>query len=120
MTQVLEQRYQASSRPGSAAVVMVAYDLMVVVTATIATGLGHRGGIPASRGSRRSSAWRIVIVHSVIGGMWSLTLTDIIQFVIKTVGIFLVLLLPIDGAGGLARMQVRCCRRAFSTSPASA
>ena len=29
---------------------------------------------------------------SVTGGMWSLTLTDIIQFVIKTVGIFLVLL----------------------------
>ena len=39
--------------------------------------------------------------------MWSITLTDIIQFCIMTVGIFFLLLLPlsISAAGGLSGMQ---------------
>jgi len=32
------------------------------------------------------------VVYSTIGGMWSLTLTDIVQFVLKTVGLMFVLL----------------------------
>ena len=48
----------------------------------------------------------IVVLYSVIGGMWSLTLTDIVQFLIMTVGIFLILLpLAIGQAGGLEGMQ---------------
>ena len=34
----------------------------------------------------------VVVVYSTIGGMWSLTLTDIVQFVIKTVGLMFILL----------------------------
>ncbi|MCY1175117.1 Osmoregulated proline transporter OpuE [compost metagenome] len=34
----------------------------------------------------------MVVVYSTIGGMWSLTLTDIVQFVIKTVGLMFILL----------------------------
>ncbi len=105
VTQVLEQRYQASSRL-IGGVVMVAYDLMVAVTATIAIGSVTEVVFGIPRIPAILCGGGIVIVYSVIGGMWSLTLTDIIQFVIKTVGIFLVLLpLSIDGAGGLARMQ---------------
>jgi solute:Na+ symporter, SSS family len=38
--------------------------------------------------------------------MWSITLTDIIQFCIMTVGIFFLLLpLSISAAGGLSGMQ---------------
>ena len=33
-----------------------------------------------------------MVVYSTIGGMWSLTLTDIVQFVIKTVGLMFILL----------------------------
>ena len=85
VTQVLEQRYQASSR-------------LIGGVTEVVFGIPRIPAILCGGG--------IVIVYSVIGGMWSLTLTDIIQFVIKTVGIFLVLLpLSIDGAGGLARMQ---------------
>jgi solute:Na+ symporter, SSS family len=47
----------------------------------------------------------IVVTYSVLGGMWSLTLTDIMQFAIMTVGIFLVLLpvglVRVGGPGGL-------------------
>jgi solute:Na+ symporter, SSS family len=47
-----------------------------------------------------------MIAYSVLGGMWALTVTDIVQFVIKTVG-FLMILLPasIMHAGGLDHMR---------------
>jgi SSS family solute:Na+ symporter len=56
-----------------------------------------------------------MVAYSVLGGMWSLTLTDIIQFVIKTVGI-LFILLPgaILHAGGLPAMHARLPAEFFS------
>ena len=46
------------------------------------------------------------LAHSVAGGMWSITLTDIIQFCIMTVGIFFLLLpFSIFAAGGFSGMQ---------------
>ena len=48
----------------------------------------------------------LVVLYSVAGGMWSITLTDIIQFCIMTVGIFFLLLpFSIFAAGGLSGMQ---------------
>ena len=34
----------------------------------------------------------IVMLYSSIGGMWSITLTDMVQFILKTIGIFFLLL----------------------------
>jgi SSS family solute:Na+ symporter len=50
----------------------------------------------------------IVLVYSTIGGMWSITLADQVQFVIKTVGIF-ALMLPftLNAAGGLDGIRSR-------------
>jgi SSS family solute:Na+ symporter len=46
-----------------------------------------------------------VLLYSVAGGMWSISFTDIIQFVVMTVGIFFLLLpLSISAAGGLGAM----------------
>jgi len=57
----------------------------------------------------------VVVVYSTIGGMWSLTLTDIVQFVIKTVGILFILLpAAIIHAGGLGVMQQRLPAGFFS------
>ncbi len=51
---------------------------------------------------RRSAArGGLVVIYSTIGGMWSLTLTDIIQFIIMTVGlIFILLPISVYSAGG--------------------
>lgn len=44
-----------------------------------------------------------MVLYSTLGGMWSLTLTDIIQFIIMTVGMMLVLMpMSIVKAGGWA------------------
>lgn len=105
--ELLERRYSRVARIAGG-VVMVAYDLMVSVTATIAVGAVMQVivGIPSTPAILLSSA--VMVLYSVLGGMWSLTLTDIIQFVIKTVGIFFILLPgAIWHAGGLAAMHAR-------------
>ena len=105
--ELLERRYSPIARIAGG-VVMVAYDLMVSVTATIAVGsvMEVIVGMPRTPAILMSSA--VMVAYSVLGGMWSLTLTDIIQFVIKTVGILFILLpAAIWHAGGLAAMHAR-------------
>ncbi len=85
---------------------MGAYDFMIVVTATIAIGAVTEIiiGIPRTQAILLSSA--VMLAYSMLGGMWALTTTDIAQFFIKTVGIFLVLLpASLIRAGGLAEMH---------------
>ncbi len=112
--ELLERRYSPAARIAGG-VVMAAYDLMVSVTATIAVGsvMEVIVGIPRTPAILMSSA--VMVAYSVLGGMWSLTLTDIIQFIIKTVGILFVLLpAAILHAGGLAAMHARLPGEFFS------
>lgn len=91
VTQVLERRYNTTARQASA-VIMVAYALMLAATSTIAIGTVMQVlfGIPFWLAVVIGGG--VVVVYSAIGGMWSLTLTDIVQFVIKTVGLMFILL----------------------------
>src|SRR5580692_5093642 len=103
--ELLERRYSASARIAGG-FVMVGYDFMVAVTATIAVGsvMEVIVGIPRTQAILLSSA--VMVAYSVFGGMWSLTVTDIVQFVIKTVGILFILLpAALLHAGGLGAMQ---------------
>ena len=105
--ELLERRYSASARVAGG-IVMVAYDFMVAVTATIAVGAVMEVivGIPRTQAIVLSSA--VMVAYSVFGGMWSLTVTDIVQFVIKTIGILFILLpAAILHAGGIGAMQQR-------------
>ncbi len=88
--------------------VMAAYDFMVAVTATIAVGAVMEVilGMPRTQAIFLSST--VMVAYSVLGGMWSLTITDIVQFVIKTVGILFVLLpASIIHAGGFSGMVAK-------------
>ncbi|MGP5510572.1 sodium:solute symporter [Pseudomonas helleri] len=91
VTQVLEKRYNPMARQASA-VIMLAYALMIGVTSILAIGtvLEVLFGLPFWVSVVLGGG--VVVVYSTIGGMWSLTLTDIVQFVIKTVGLMFVLL----------------------------
>ncbi len=112
--ELLERRHSAAARIAGG-VVMTAYDLMVSVTASIAVGSVMQVivGIPRVPAILISSL--VMVAYSVLGGMWSLTLTDIVQFVIKTIGI-LCILLPgaVRQAGGFARMHARLPGELFS------
>ena len=88
------------------AIVMAAYDLMVAVTSTIAIGTVFNVILGLSPSAAILLAGGIVVLYCVVGGMWSVTLTDILQFVIMTIGIFLILLpLSISQAGGFSGMR---------------
>ena len=85
---------------------------MLAVTSTIAyaTIFDVLFGPRAVLDPRRRHRGRL---YSALGGMWSITLTDMVQFVIKTIGIFF-LLLPfvlnqrrrLRGLSGAARGRV--------------
>ncbi len=88
------------------AIVMAAYDLMVAVTSTIAIGTVFNVILGLSPSAAILLAGGIVVLYCVVGGMWSVTLTDILQFIIMTIGIFLFLLpLSISQAGGFSGMR---------------
>ncbi|MGC3931665.1 MULTISPECIES: sodium:solute symporter [Pseudomonas] len=91
VTQVLEKRYNPMARTASATI-MLAYALMIGVTSILAIGtvLQVLFGLPFWISVLLGGG--IVVIYSTIGGMWSLTLTDIVQFGIQTVGLMFVLL----------------------------
>ncbi len=102
VSQMLELRYGPGSSVLSG-VVMFAYTLMLSVTSTIAyaTIFGALLGL--------TKVWAVllgggvVVLYSALGGMWSITLTDFVQFLVKTIGIFFILLpIALSQAGGFA------------------
>ncbi|MFJ9629823.1 sodium:solute symporter [Streptomyces sp. NPDC091280] len=86
-------------------VVMWIYTLMLVVTSTIAYASVFDVLFDVPRWVAVVVGGTIVVGYSALGGMWSITLTDMVQFVVKSLGV-LVLLLPIAvvKAGGFGAM----------------
>lgn len=114
VSQMLELRYGPGSSLLSGAV-MFCYTLMIAVTSTIAYGaifavLFDFGKVPAIL-----IGGGVVVLYSTLGGMWSITLTDFVQFIIKTIGMF-VILLPVAllRAGGFEGLHAKLPDTAFS------
>ncbi|WGD37666.1 sodium:solute symporter [Lysinibacter sp. HNR] len=114
VTEMLDLRYGGSSGLISG-LVMFLYTLMLTVTSTLAyaTIFHVLFGMPNFWGIVLGGA--VVVTYSVMGGMWSITLTDVVQFVIKTIGILLLLLpIAIVNAGGFSGMGERLADSFFS------
>lgn len=104
VAEMLELRYGATSRLIGALIVSV-YALMIAVTSTLAIGTVFDVVLGVPPTAAILIAGGVVVLYSVVGGMWSITLTDILQFCVMTVGIFLILLpLAISRAGGFSGM----------------
>lgn len=100
VTQMLDLRYGGRAAPFSG-LVMFMYTFMLAVTSTLAYAtvfhvlFGWENWLGILLGGA------IVIVYSSLGGMWSITITDFVQFVFMTVGVFLLLLpITLSNAGG--------------------
>ncbi|MGG4603746.1 sodium:solute symporter [Paenalcaligenes sp. Me131] len=116
VTQVLERYYSPATRNASA-VIMLVYALMIGVTSTIATGtiLAVIFDLPFITGIILGGG--LVVLYATIGGMWSLTLTDMIQFIIMTVGlVFILLPASVYNAGGWSAMTQQLPDAFFSFS----
>jgi SSS family solute:Na+ symporter len=91
VSQMLELRYGPGASVLSG-VVMFGYTLMLTATSTIAYATIFAALLDLPRVPSILVGGLVVVIYSALGGMWSITLTDFVQFVIQTVGIFLVLL----------------------------
>lgn len=107
VAQMLRLRYGVDAT-SSSGIVMAAYTLMLSVTSTIAYATVFNVLLGTNRTVSVIIGGATVMLYSSIGGMWSITLTDMVQFVLKTIGIF-VLLLPftLTKAGGFDGIRER-------------
>lgn len=91
VAQMLQLRYGINGTQASG-IVMALYTLMLVVVSTTAYATIFQVLFGTERWLSIGIGAAIVILYSSIGGMWSITLTDMVQFIIKTVGVFFLLL----------------------------
>jgi SSS family solute:Na+ symporter len=111
VSQMLELRYGKGSRFVSGAI-MTAYGLMISTTSTVAYATVFHALFDLNKFWSVLIGGGIVILYSMLGGMWSITLTDFVQFLIQTVGIFLIMLpIVLSKSGGLGDL--------FASLPAS-
>ncbi|MGW4100232.1 sodium:solute symporter [Mycobacterium sp. NPDC004974] len=114
VAQMLSLRYGVDATSASG-VVMAAYTLMLSVTSTIAYATVFNVLFGTGRTLSVIIGGVVVMLYSSIGGMWSITLTDMVQFVLKTIGVFF-LLLPFTWhrAGGFDGIRDRAGDAVFS------
>ncbi|MEU6706827.1 sodium:solute symporter [Streptomyces wuyuanensis] len=107
VSEMLDLRY--GGRAGLiTGVVMWAYTLMLAVTSTIAYATIFDVLFDMNRTVAIILGGSIVVAYSTLGGMWSITLTDMVQFVVKTIGVLLLLLpIAVVKAGGFAEMKAQ-------------
>ncbi|MGW2327208.1 sodium:solute symporter [Streptomyces sp. NPDC001700] len=114
VSQMLDLRYGGFSGLISG-IVMWAYTLMLAVTSTIAYATIFDVIFGLDRVVAIVLGGAIVICYSTLGGMWSITLTDMVQFVVKTIGVLLLLLpIAVIKAGGFAAMKAELPDSYFS------
>ncbi|MFE3552725.1 sodium:solute symporter [Streptomyces kronopolitis] len=107
VSEMLDLRYGGSAGLISG-IVMWAYTLMLAVTSTIAYATIFDVLFGLDRTVSIVIGGAIVVAYSTLGGMWSITLTDMVQFVVKTIGVLLLLLpIAVIKAGGFAEMAHR-------------
>lgn len=113
VAQMLQLRYGAGATAASS-LVMVAYTLMLSVTSTIAYATVFSVLFGTGRTLSVIIGGAVVMTYSTIGGMWSITLTDMVQFLLQTIGVFF-LLLPFTWhhAGGFDGISQRAADTVF-------
>ncbi|QNP72556.1 sodium:solute symporter [Streptomyces roseirectus] len=106
VSEMLDLRYGGGRAGIVSGVVMWAYTLMLAVTSTIAYATIFDVLFDMDRTLAIVLGGSIVVAYSTLGGMWSITLTDMVQFVVKTVGVLLLLLpIAVVKAGGFGAMR---------------
>ncbi len=107
VSQMLTLRYGSEATKVSG-IVMLAYTLMLCATSTGAYATIFVVLFGWDRALSIAIGGIIVVIYSAIGGMWSITLADMAQFIIKTIGVF-ALMLPfaLSSAGGFSGIADR-------------
>ncbi|PNV65547.1 sodium:solute symporter [Rubneribacter badeniensis] len=100
VNEVVERSYGPTARVFSSVLTLV-YTLALSVTQVLAIGTVIHGILGTNPIASIAAGGGIVVAYTLVGGMWSVTMTDLVQFIVKTVGV--VILAPlfcIIAAGG--------------------
>ncbi|MEW9675772.1 sodium:solute symporter [Lentibacillus sp. L22] len=90
------------------AVIAAIYTLMVSVTQVIAIGALLSAIFDWNLTFSMLIGGGVVFFYTILGGMWSVSMTDIIQFSIMTAGIFLIMLpISLSKAGGFGELTAQ-------------
>ncbi|MDO5701374.1 MAG: hypothetical protein Q4P36_07930 [Bowdeniella nasicola] len=92
MAEVIERNYGSSARLLSA-VLTIIYTIALTVVQIVAIGSILQGMLGWQPTVAMVVGGGVVVFYTFIGGMWSVTMTDLVQFIVKTLGI--VILIPI-------------------------
>lgn len=115
VSEMLALRFGAGIASRVSSIVMLAYTVMLAVTSTSAYASIFTVLFPMGRTSAILLGSLVVIAYSCLGGMWSITLTDMMQFVFMTIGIFAILLpSSLSAAGGWSGLGERLDATYFS------
>ena len=100
VNEVVEKSYGPTARVFSSVLTLV-YTLTLSVVQVISIGTIINGVVGLDPTLSMVAGGGIVILYTFVGGMWSVTMTDIVQFVVKTVGILILApIFCISAAGG--------------------
>lgn len=114
--EMLENRFNVEARIISS-LVSATYTTMLTVTQIIAIGSVINVWVGWNVIVSILVAGGIVLFYTVLGGMWSVTMTDIVQFSVMTIGIFFIMLpLSLSKVGGLAGLQASIPSSYFDVS----
>lgn len=115
VSEMLALRFGPGIASRVSSIVMLAYTVMLAVTSTSAYASIFTVLFPMGRTSAILLGSLVVIAYSCLGGMWSITLTDMMQFLFMTVGIFAILLpFSLSAAGGWSGLGERLDATYFS------
>lgn len=106
INQVVELRYGPGAASKLSSLVTVLYTLTLAVNSTSVYATIFAVIFPdITKAQAVILGGLIVVIYSVFGGMWSITLTDMMQFLFMTAGMFLILLpFSLYHAGGFGRL----------------
>lgn len=106
INQVLALRYGDGAPAKVSSLVTVLYTLTLAINSTSVYATVFAVMFPGmGRGWAVALGGGVVVLYSVFGGMWSITLTDMMQFIFMTVGMFFILLpFSLYHAGGVGAL----------------
>jgi len=100
INEVVEGSYGRTARIFSSVLTLI-YTLTLSVVQVIAIGTIINGVLGLDQALSMVLGGGIVILYTLVGGMWSITMTDIVQFVVKTIGILVLApIFCVTAAGG--------------------
>ena len=114
ISEFLGRRFNSQTQLSSALVASI-YAMMVTVTQVIGMGTILNVLLGWDLTLSMLVGGGIVLFYTILGGMWSVTMTDIIQFLVMTIGIFLIMVpMSISSAGGWNELTLQLPETYFS------